>query len=114
MGAGAVPVTVSEIPVDFHDEGAGTAGLTWGQLRIWRMARQTGRTMNLVSKESLPEGTPVEEIVGLTRFIMSRHPALRTRLSFTGEDPCQVVAGAGEVPLQIVDIDDGDDPAAVA
>src|SRR5204863_8727081 len=114
VGAGAMPVAVSEVPVDFHGEGAGTADLTWGQMRVWRMARQTGRTMNLVSKQSLPEGTPIEEIVGLTRFIMSRHPALRSRLRFTGEHPGQVVAESGEVALHIVDIGDEDDPAAAA
>jgi hypothetical protein len=111
-------MTVSEIPVDFRGEGAGTAELTWGQLRVWRTARQTGRTMNLVTTVPLPEGTSLDEMVTLLRFGVSRHPALRTRLRFAEgpsglQHPCQVVAESGEVPLQIVDIGD-DDPDAVA
>lgn len=110
-------ITVSEIPVDFRGEGAGSAALTWGQLEIWRAAHQTGRTMNLVNPVPLPDGTPVEEMVAILRFVVSRHPALRTRLRFADgpsgpRHPWQVVAESGEVPLQIVDIGDGDDPAA--
>src|SRR5262249_39654820 len=107
-------VTVTEIPVDFRGESAGTAELTWGQTGVWRTARQTGRTMNLVTAVPLAEGTPLEEMVAVLRFVVSRHPALRTRLRFPGGHPWQVVAESGEVPLQIADIGDGDDPAAVA
>jgi hypothetical protein len=70
--------------------------------------------MNLVMPVPLPEGTPLEEMVAVLRFMVSRHPALRTRLRFTGERPWQVVAASGEVPLRVVDIGDGDDPAEVA
>jgi hypothetical protein len=110
-------MTVSEIPVDFRGEGAGTAELTWGQLRVWRTARQTGRTMNLVTTVPLPEGTSLDEMVALLRFGVSRHPALRTRLRFADrpsgpQHPWQVVSESGEVPLQIVDIADADPVAA--
>jgi hypothetical protein len=111
-------VTTTQIPVDFHGEGAGTADLTWGQMEIWRAIRQTGRTMNLVTTMPLPEGTPVEELVALLRFSVSRHRALRTRLCFVdgpsgSRRPRQVVAESGEVPLEIADIGD-DNPAAAA
>jgi hypothetical protein len=110
-------VAVSEIPVDFRGDGAGTAELTWGQLQIWRTACQTGRTMNIVTPVPLPEGTHLADMVALLRFILSRHPALRTRLRFAGgpsgsAHPWQVVAESGEVPLQIADIGDGDPSAA--
>lgn len=109
-------MTISEVPVDFHGDGAGVGELTWGQLWLWRTARETGRTMNLVTPVPLAEGTPLAEVVALLRFIVSRHPALRTRLSFAGPSgsarPRQVVAASGELPLQIADIDDDDDVAA--
>lgn len=112
-------ITWSETPVAFHGEGAGSGALTWGQLGILRTTERTGRTMNVVVKYPLPEGTPVEEMTALLRFMVSRHPALRTRLRFVDElsgerRPRQIVAGSGEIPLQIADIDDHDDPAAVA
>jgi hypothetical protein len=51
----------------------------------------------------------------MLRFLMCRHQSLRTRLSF-GPDgqPRQVVSGAGEVALEIVDVTDGGNPGVVA
>lgn len=114
-----MPITWSEIPVPFHGEGAGTADLTWGQLGILRTTERTGRTMNVVVKYPLPKDTPLAEMAALLGFMVSRHPALRTRLRFVDElsgerHPRQIVAGSGEIPLVIADIDDHDDPAAVA
>jgi hypothetical protein len=46
---------------------------------------------------------------------MGRHQSLRTRLAFdTDGHVRQVVAERGEVPLEIIDADDADDPAEVA
>jgi hypothetical protein len=111
-------VTVNEIPVAFEGDGAGVGELTWGQLGIWRRTQQSGRTMNLVVTVPLEDGTPVTELLGMLRFLVGRHPALRTRLRFVpdpdgGQRPLQVVAGAGEVPLRVLDVGDDDDPAAV-
>ncbi|MEU7874676.1 condensation domain-containing protein [Dactylosporangium sp. NPDC049140] len=107
---------MSEISVDFRGEGAGTAELTWGQMRVWRTSRQAGLTMNLVMTGPLPEGTSLAEMVAFLRFMVSRHPVLRSKLRFTdgpsgSRHPCQVIAESGTVPLQIADIDD-EDPAA--
>ena len=112
-------VTTSEVRVSFRGEGAGVGELTWGQMGIWRMTRATGRTMNLVVKMPLPPETPLEEMTALLRYIVGHHPSLRTRLRFVdGPDgkqpPQQVVAEAGELPLQILDADAGEDPAEVA
>lgn len=114
-----MPITWSEIPVPFHGEGAGTGDLTWGQLGILRTTERTGRTMNVVVKYPLPEGTPLTEMTALLGFMVSRHPALRTRLRFVDElsgqrHPRQIVAGSGVIPLVLADIDERDDPAAVA
>jgi hypothetical protein len=114
-----VAVTLSEIRVGFRGEGAGAGELTWGQMWIWQICQRTGRTMNITVKTPLPEGAPLAEMAGLLRFLVSRHPALRTRLRFvdgpSGErHPQQVIAGSGEVPLQVADIGDDDDPAVAA
>lgn len=112
-------VKLSEVRVPFEGDGAGVGELTWGQAGIWRTTRRTGRTMNIVVVMPLPEATPLTEMAAVLRFIVGRHPALRTRLRFADESsedrvPQQVVAASGEVPLQIADIDEDDDPALVA
>lgn len=99
-------VKLSEVPVTFHGGGAGVGELTWGQAGILRTTRRTGRTMNIVLVMPQPEATPLAEMAAVLRFIVGRHPALRTRLRFadrSSEDrmPQQVVAESGEVPLQI-------------
>jgi hypothetical protein len=110
-------ITFSEIRVAFHGKGGGAAELTWGQTGIWRATQRNRRNMNLVWPMPLPEGTPLAEIVATLRFMVSRHPALRTRLRFADgpsgdRHPRQVIAESGEVPLHIADVGDGDDPAA--
>ena len=112
-------VTISEISVAFEGEISGVGELTWGQAGIWRQMRETGRTMNVVVGMALPAGVPVEEMTAALGFVVGRHAALRTRLRFAGDPsegrlPQQVVAASGELPLQILDIDDAEDPEAVA
>jgi Condensation domain len=110
---------LSEIRVEFRGEGEGAAELTWGQMGMWRNTQRYGASMNLAWMASPPEGATLAEIADMLRFMVSRQPMLRTRLRFvdgpSGERrPQQVVAAAGEVTLQVADIADGDDPAAVA
>ena len=107
-----------EISVSFRGEGAGEGELTWSQMGIWRMIQRSGRTMNLAGAMRLPEATPVEEMAAVLRFVVSRNPALRTRMRFVDgpsgpRHPRQVIAGSGQLPLQIFDIDDGVDSDAV-
>ena len=111
--------TLSEITVGFHGEGAGAGELTWGQMNIWRAALRNDRTTNLAFPVPLPEGASLADVAGRLQFMVSRYPALRTRLSFLdgpsgSRHPQQVIAASGEVPLHIVDIGDDDDPAAAA
>jgi hypothetical protein len=110
-------ITLSEITVRFRGEGSGVGELTWGQMGIWRAAQRNGRPLNLAFPMPVPAGASVAEVAGMLRYMVSRHPALRTRLRFVNgpsgvRHPQQVVAGSGEVPLQVVDIGSGDDPAA--
>lgn len=111
--------TMHEISVGFAGAGAGEGELTWGQMSVWRMMQRSGRTMNLAGAMVLPEATPVEEMAAVLRFVVSRNPALRTRVRFVDgpsgpRHPRQVVAESGELPLQVFDIEDGDDPDAAA
>src|SRR6266851_9188013 len=118
-GSPGLAITLSEIRVGFHGEGADTGELTWGQLDIWLTMQRTGQAINLSLTVPLPGGTSLAELTGMLRFLVSRHPALRTRLRFSAgpsgdRHPRQAVAASGEVPLHIADIGDGDDPAAAA
>jgi hypothetical protein len=86
---------------------------------IWRSTQLRNRSMNLAWPIPPPEGGSLAEVADMLRFMVSRHPALRTRLRFvagpSGDRRLeQVIAGSGEVPLHIVDIGDDDDAAAAA
>jgi len=62
----------------------------------------------------LTEGTTLDQLTGELRFYMCRYAAMRTRLLFAeGRPPRQVVAGTGEVPVEIVEAGD-EDPAKIA
>lgn len=100
--------TTSELRVAFQGTGGGSGELTWGQMRVWRKTRATGRTMNLVVFMRM-SGVPLSEMIDLLRFLVVRNAALRTRLELgpgrTGpEHPRQAVAESGDVPLQIFDV----------
>ncbi len=108
-------VSLSEMRVGFHGEGAGAGELTWGQLGIWQAAQLNRRTMNLVWPMRLPRGVSLAEVTEALGLVVGRYPALRTRLQFPdGSRPRQVIAESGEVPLHVADIGDGDDPDAAA
>lgn len=90
--------------VRFDGDGAGSGELTWAQLGIWQTMVRTGLPMNIGGVVAMPPGTTPDEMVRLLRYLVSRHPSLRTRLRFRpGALPEQVVSAAGEVPLDIVD-----------
>lgn len=108
-------ITVADrVVVGFGGDGAGAAELSWGQMDIWQaMVRQESWLPNGVWLP-LPAGTTVEELAGRLRYVMSRYPTARTRLSFALDGtPRQVVSAAGEIALEVVDAGDGD-PEQVA
>ncbi|MEV4508604.1 condensation domain-containing protein [Dactylosporangium sp. NPDC049525] len=99
--------------VAFHGDGHGVEELTWGQRDVWDLMRRTGRTMNIGGTVPAAAGETVERIAALLRFLVSRHQALRTRLSqVDAGPPRQVVSGSGEIALEVVDTTG--DPAEVA
>ncbi|MEU7872211.1 condensation domain-containing protein [Dactylosporangium sp. NPDC049140] len=90
--------------VDFGGDGGGEGELSWGQQDIWRaMVRQESWIPN-GAWGPLPEGTTLDEIRDRLRYLMSRFPTARTRLRLRpGQEPVQIVADAGEVPLDVFD-----------
>jgi Condensation domain len=103
-----------QVFVPFEGEDSGSADLTWGQWDMWPRMRMLKSSMSVGGWIPLPGGTTVSDVAGDLRFLICRHQALRTRLAFTGDDrPQQVVARAGEVPMQVVEAG-REDPAQVA
>ncbi|MER7008985.1 condensation domain-containing protein, partial [Dactylosporangium sp. NPDC000555] len=102
------------IAVAFEGDGAGEGALSWGQQDIWRaMVRQESWLPN-GAWGPLPPGTTLDEVADRLRYLMSRFPTARTRLILgAGGGPRQVVSGAGEIALDVVDTG-GQDPAELA
>ena len=101
--------------VPFHGAGSGVDELSWGQRELWggMLRQRTWMPMGIVL--ALPEGSTLDGVVAELRFIMERYPSMRTRLLLRpGGPPQQVLAASGEVPLEVVDVPDGGDPAAVS
>lgn len=97
---------MSTVVVPFAGEGAGSGELTWGQKVIRAAMRRWDAPLSLGDASPLPPGMTVEQLAGTLGFIMSRHPALRTRLRVGGDGQVrQEVAAAGEIELEVVDFD---------
>jgi hypothetical protein len=100
--------------VPFVGDGAGVGNLSWGQQEMWGAIRRMGSSLAIGGISPLPAGMTVEMSVAVLRFILSRHPSLRTRLRLHPDGRAeQVVAAAGEAPLEVVDAGAAD-PAEVA
>jgi hypothetical protein len=103
------------ITVPFTGDDSGEAPLTWGQQHIWDWMCRNDEPLSMSAVRPLDTGAEIDEFVDELRFFMSRFQAMRTRLRPDPSGwPWQVVARSGEVALEIVDADDGEDPAAVA
>lgn len=100
--------------VDFEGGGAGVGWLSWGQRELWHMVEQRKTWVPIGTVRPLPAGTTVDDAVADLRFVMSRFPSMRTRLRFDPDGVKQVVSASGQIPLEIVEAADDDDPAAVA
>lgn len=104
-----------KVRVSFAGQGSGAAELSWGQQTVWRGIEDRGAPIILAAIEPLREGTALEDEARKLEFIMSRNQSLRTRFTFTPDGrPRQLVYGAGEISLRVVDAADGEDPREVA
>jgi Condensation domain len=94
------------ILVAFDGDGAGVDTLSWGQCEIWRSMTAVGMSFNLAGAYPVAPGTTVADVAELLRFAVSRHQSLRTRIVVDPDGTVrQVVSAAGEVPLEIFDVD---------
>ena len=100
--------------VRFAGEGSGVGELSWGQREMWFRIRRRGCPLAIGAVFPLSAGAAAEDSARMLRFIMSRHPSLRTRLLIdSGGWTRQSVAAAGEIAMAVIDAGDGD-PAALA
>ncbi|GAA1814215.1 hypothetical protein GCM10009682_39060 [Luedemannella flava] len=107
-------VVTERIPVPFRGGDAGEGPLTWAQRDVVEVMARTGRTMNIGGAVPLPPGETIRDVTTLFRFLVERHPSLRTRVRVADDGTLrQVVSAAGELTLEIVDVADDDDPAEV-
>jgi hypothetical protein len=115
LGKHHVPVDVSVSFEAWRPDG-GEGELTWGQQGIWNAIQGNKRTMNIGGVMPLASGTSLAEMTQLLGFIMSRHPALRTRMrEVPGQHfPRQVVATSGEITLRVIEVQGDPGEAAEA
>ncbi|BCB89140.1 hypothetical protein Psuf_064530 [Phytohabitans suffuscus] len=99
----------------FEGDGSGVEELSWGQRELWEAMRRQFTWMPMGFALPVPPGTTVDDAVAQLRFMMGRYQSMRTRVRRDpdGHDR-QVVAASGEIGLEVVDADPGEDPAAVA
>jgi hypothetical protein len=102
------------VAVPFAGEGSGQGPLTWGQVTIWLTIQKQRCSLGVGEAAPLPPGMSLEALIAGFSFLIGRHQSLRTRVGFDADgNAVQVVSERGEVPLEIVDVDDEGDPAAV-
>jgi hypothetical protein len=108
------PTGPNRVLVPFAGPEAGSAPLTWGQKAILNDMRETGWALNLSAVHASPAGTAVEDVAAQIGVLMSRYPALRTRLDTdTHGNLRQVAHASGEAALSVVDVPDGEDATDV-
>lgn len=106
--------TVHRVAVPFQGDGSGVEELTWGQRTLWQAMDRLGTWLPIGATTPLPPGTTVADAAEQLRFWTSRYQTMRTRLRFDPGGPRQVVSSEGETGLDVVEVDDGEDPAKVA
>jgi hypothetical protein len=112
-GSGGNVASIMMVP--FHGDGFGVAELSWGQREIWTAMQTQQSWIPIGGAGPIPPEHDVNYFVAALGFMVSRHQSLRTRLRFEPDGSVrQVVADRGEVPLHVVDVPDGDDPAQAA
>jgi hypothetical protein len=103
------------IRVRFSGHGAGAGHLSWGQQSIWRVMQESHSSIIQGLASPAPPGFTVEDMAAELRFIMSRYPTMRTRLRFQADgNTQQVVEAEGEIAIEVVDVDAGQDTAQSA
>ncbi|MEV4510209.1 condensation domain-containing protein [Dactylosporangium sp. NPDC049525] len=98
-----------QVVVRFEGDGAGEGPLSWGQTENWLAIQRQQTWLPLGGALPLPAGSTVAGVADELRYLLSRFPSLRTRLRLAdGAPPTQVVAGSGEITLEVYDAGDRD------
>ncbi|WFE22476.1 condensation domain-containing protein [Solwaraspora sp. WMMD937] len=97
---------------------ARTAPITWGQRALWMALRRHGTSQTMFALKrhvAVPRRarSDPERVYAAIAALMVRHTALRTRLELAGDEPRQLVADRGELPVLVVPAGSAD-PVAVA
>ncbi|MDQ7910870.1 condensation domain-containing protein [Phytohabitans sp. ZYX-F-186] len=96
-------------------DGEAVEELSWGQREIWTAMVRQEWWLPIGYARAVPPGTTVEDLADEVRYMMSRYPTLRTTLRYDPDGRTrQVVAGAGEIEVELVDAADDEDPERVA
>ena len=108
-------VSQDRMVVSFAGPEAGAQPLTWGQKAILQDMQDSGNQFSMWGMLELPEGSTVGDAAARVSGLMGRHAALRMRLA-TGSAgrPCQEIAGAGQIGLDILTIPDDTGRAGAA
>lgn len=106
---------LEQIVVQFKGEGSGPEPLSWGLWAQWGAYQIEGRVVSAGGTMKLDEGVTVNQIATMLGLIVSRHPSLRTVIELDDEGvPRQRVLESGELVLEVVHLEGGEDPAEVA
>ncbi|WP_194927505.1 condensation domain-containing protein [Catenulispora pinisilvae] len=111
-GADPVPVPAERLPVEFAGDGAGSAGLAWGQHEIWQSMTRQGNWLPLGGWRPLDPGTGVEEVADELAYLHSRFPSMRTLLHVDADGALrQELSASGSTHLEVYDADPGPEAA---
>jgi hypothetical protein len=100
--------------VEFQAARAAEAPLTWGQQALWAAIRRTRPADSYFNYTRRMDvgGHTVDEVLTAIGAVVSRHEALRTRLSDESADPLQRIAARGTLDVELVDPSDVDSVVA--
>jgi hypothetical protein len=81
--------------------------ITWGQRALWMAARRHGAGQVMFALKrwvAVPRRAQADpdRVYAALAALLARHSSLRTRLELTGDQPVQLVAAAGELPVLVV------------
>lgn len=106
---------LDRILVPFEGEVSGTDDFSWGQEVIWRAMRNQGNSLSIGGIRPLVNGESVGDMASELSFMASRHQSLRTRVRLgAGTEAHQVVHTSGQIPLEVLEVGDGDPAEAAA
>jgi hypothetical protein len=102
---------VDRIDVAFRGEGAGVAGLTWGQQSMLLTMDRERSWLPMGGHQPVAAGASVADVVAELRYSLQRYQSFRTRLRLD-EGPLQEVHAGGTLVVELYDTTG--DPAELA